>query len=508
MAALFAVALALVGCGGRTIVAPDELIAYTYHNDDGDEYYTVSQRAKNIGGELVIPSTFKDLPVRGIDEGGFQDCVYLTSVVISDGITDIGRNAFYNCSGLMRVTFGKDVSKIGGEAFRFCRKIIEIYDYSSLNIAVGESLNGFVAYYASHVYNDAAPSAITKDGEFSYYSDGESNYLVTYEGESEEVVLPELYNGQSYELYPYAFVGSYVKKITLPSTLEAIGEYAFSRSNITEITIPGSVERVGNNAFYDCDELVKVKLESGVKEIGESAFHTCSKLAEIEYTTLEEIGESAFYGCRELKVIEIGNSVRKIGARAFYDCTELKTLEVEGSTAINEYAFYGCTSLISVNAPNALVGNYAFASCSRLESVTVAGDIAMGAFRDCTRLSSFEVKGDVGASAFQGCTALASVTFSSATTAIGSTAFRNCERLTALSFPTSLKSIAIYAFSGCTALKSATFADASNWFFTTDNAAFEARTGGTASDLSSVTVNAERLKAISPYENGYWYRGE
>ena len=50
---------------------------------------------------------------------------------------------------------------------------------------------------------------------------------------------------------------------------------------IKSITIPSSVEIIGDFAFYYCLNLNKVTLNSGLKSINRSAFYMCGTLDEI-----------------------------------------------------------------------------------------------------------------------------------------------------------------------------------------------------------------------------------
>lgn len=50
----------------------------------------------------------------------YEDIKSVTTVVIGDGVTNIGQNAFYGCSKLISVIIGNNVKSIGSDAFYKC----------------------------------------------------------------------------------------------------------------------------------------------------------------------------------------------------------------------------------------------------------------------------------------------------------------------------------------------------------------------------------------------------
>ncbi len=87
-------------------------------NPEGEGYYQ---------GEVVIPDsiTNQDLQFRvtGIENGAFDGCDELNSVVIGDAVETIGDEAFQGCTGLTSVTIGNGVTSIGQRAFNYCNAL-------------------------------------------------------------------------------------------------------------------------------------------------------------------------------------------------------------------------------------------------------------------------------------------------------------------------------------------------------------------------------------------------
>ena len=56
--------------------------------------YTVMGLKDRALTALVLPTTYRGLPVTGIGQGAFRDCAVLTSVTIGNSVTDIGSYRF------------------------------------------------------------------------------------------------------------------------------------------------------------------------------------------------------------------------------------------------------------------------------------------------------------------------------------------------------------------------------------------------------------------------------
>lgn len=85
-------ALGLTSCK-RNYVLNEDGVSYTYNATDVDETDLY----------VVIPSTYKGLPVTAIGEEAFSGNKTIIGVEISDGVTSIGDSAFASCSSFVSV---------------------------------------------------------------------------------------------------------------------------------------------------------------------------------------------------------------------------------------------------------------------------------------------------------------------------------------------------------------------------------------------------------------------
>lgn len=116
------------------------------------------------------------------------------------------------------------------------------------------------------------------------------------------------------------------KKVTVPNTVEVIGEGAFEENDfIEEVILPDSVTRIEAFAFWGCDSLDTVTLGKG----------------------LTAVGDYAFANCKGLKRMTIPKNVRSIGVQAFMDCVNMTNITIPPeTTSIHDTAFDGCYRLV------------------------------------------------------------------------------------------------------------------------------------------------------------------
>ena len=149
----------------------------------------------------------------------------------------------------------------------------------------------------------------TDRGELTFAVYPDHAELISYLGTDEAVVLPETVNGTP------------LRKIGADAFSKLI---AFSESGhlpVKSVTIPDSVEEIGEGAFFHCLELKEVQGGKGLKRIGARAFQSCTVLQNLELPDgLLEIGGYAFSECDALTTISLPAGIERIG-KGFLSCT-------------------------------------------------------------------------------------------------------------------------------------------------------------------------------------------
>jgi len=133
----------------------------------------------------------------------FSGCVNLAKITLPPTLTEIGRLAFYECNSLSSIVIPKSVSKVSSEAFGHC---------------------------------SALRNVMVEDGNTVYDSRNNCNAII-------KTATNTLVAG--------------LASSVIPNTVTSIEGYAFYYSDIEDVTIPQSVETIGNEAFSSWNKGLK-----------------------------------------------------------------------------------------------------------------------------------------------------------------------------------------------------------------------------------------------------------
>lgn len=111
-------------------------------------------------------------------------------------------------------------------------------------------------------------------------------------------------------------------------TVTAVGKKAYKDSKITSVTLPSTINKIGDLAFANCKSLSKVEMSGNIPEIPYGAFRSCKSLKTINLENVKTIGENAF-SYSGLETVTIPATVGEIGEEAFYSNENLKTMIIE-----------------------------------------------------------------------------------------------------------------------------------------------------------------------------------
>ena len=270
----------------------------------------------------------------------------IQTVILENGVADIGSGAFWNCSNLTSVTIPNSVESIHFEAFFFCSSLKNISLPNSVKY-----INNSAFYHCTSLTNITIPESVTGIGDSAF--DHCTNL--------KSVTIPKSVTSIGYSAFDHC---TNLKSVTIPEGVTSIGQGAFNFcTSLISITIPKSVTSIGVGAF-SCGnlEMIAVAEDNPVYHSAENCLiHTVDKIllagcknSEIPADgSVMSIGNFAFYGCPTLKCVTIPDSVTSIGYSAFSYCTSLTSIIIPKSvTSIGGYAFFNCTSLTDVYYTN------------------------------------------------------------------------------------------------------------------------------------------------------------
>ena len=259
---------------------------------------------------VTIPSS-----VTTIGSGAFRGCSALTSLDIPSSVTSIGSDVFSECTALVSVTLPTTMTSIGSSMFSNCSSLasvtipsgvttIDSYAFYGCTSLEGITIPVNVTSIGSDVFEGCtALSTIAVDAGNGTFNDGDGSNVII------ETASNTLVVGCKGSVIPYgvttigeyAFEGSSIESITIPSSVTKLENYAFGDcKSLTSVTIPSSVTSIESRVFAYCSYLTSAYIPASVTNIGRYAFGYCGNLANVylyhaNLNTLTVAGDAFFY---------------------------------------------------------------------------------------------------------------------------------------------------------------------------------------------------------------------
>jgi len=126
--------------------------------------------------------------------------------------------------------------------------------------------------------------------------------------------------------------------------------------DITSVLISEGILRIENAVFYFCTKLKHITLPNSLNYIGDYAFASCVSLTSIIIPEgVETINDYTYKNCESLTSVNIPKTVGKIGHRAFDGCINLSSITFPEGVHTMEYGvFQDCHKLTDVFLPASL----------------------------------------------------------------------------------------------------------------------------------------------------------
>lgn len=327
-----------------------------------------------------------------ISDYAFQYCKSLTKIEIPGTVKKIGNwwgnvngQIFNGCSNLKEVILEEGIEEISGRAFDSCSKVKEWKLPKSLkrigpcafrNISVEEfNIPENVESIAATFISSSNLSRINVDSNNKYFTSVDG---ILFDKDSTRLIkYPENRDGNSYEV---------------PNTVKTIDANAFiSCKNLQTIVIADSVEKIGDSAF-DGSKLKTINLGGGITNISNKPFYGAWNLTNINVITENDKYESEngilFNKGKTIlikyppaiingEVYEIPNTVVEIGPQSFYR-SQIKNVIIPSSVKkIGSESFFACYNLEEVNLPEGLerIEWRALYGCHKIKTIVVPSSV-------------------------------------------------------------------------------------------------------------------------------------
>ncbi len=470
--------------------------------------------------KVTIPST-----VTEISPYAFYNCTKLETVVFLCDITAIPERMFYSCSalsylqlpdsveyigpyafsssGIKNIHIGENVVWIDTAAFSSCRSLTSLtFAENSKLVYIGPQAFRYCTVIESVEIPDSV--AIIDNYAFAGCSSLTNAYvsagleLMGAYVFSNDLILAKVEFGYGAKMVgdycfftPYGSTGfyyqQYLRDVTIPETVEYIGEYAFAGNTVLSSLDIRGVEYIGLGAFYYASALKTVTIDDRTEYIGAGAF-MYSAIEDIDlsvveffdtqcfyntnvkagnFTNAEVIAPNAFYNCRNITEVNLPN-IEYIYASAFFSPAVVDAVENEGTITkvtfgdklkvLGGGAFFN-SKITEIHLPASLelIGAPAFAGCFDLEKITVDEentnffiDKEYGGLYRYLPNGTYEIVAVPNALVYGKVTSdytqLEPYKILEGTSKIGSWALGYCRYIHAVEIPASVKTIGSYGF--------------------------------------------------------------
>ena len=374
---------------GAFVSATDASVVDAGFSGTNLNYVLLSDGTLMVGGEGIM----KDYTANGIYPAWIikNEPKAVTSLVIGNGITHIGRFGFYRNQFLKSVSFeaGSTLESIGWGAFGHCWRLETVTIPASVEVLEGYAfyecgaMKSFTfeegsrlhtiencAFRSHHVLESLViPDSVTTMGPDIFYRANPDlvlnvvensvahKYAIKYgmKYETREGYVEPMYSGEyndsvKWDIYPsgkLVISGTGAMPNHTSYTQQPWRAYAYM---ITGITIGKDITSIGNYAFaYTCKNVNAIEFEAG--------------------SQLQSVGAVAFMNVANVKDIVLPDTVTYIGVYAFGDCYALETLAVsQAASYIASTAFTGSANVVL----NVAEGTYAekFANANGISYTT------------------------------------------------------------------------------------------------------------------------------------------
>ena len=281
----------------------EEALEYGFVIDEVTGGYSVTEWEKDEK-VLIIPKTIDNIDV--VEIGGyesFSNKEKLEKVIILADVRTFGYYCFKNCKNLKEVTMSTNHGDLDS-SFHNCPCISKVE--SGVTYV---KINNNPYYLASKV--------------------DENDTSIFFN------MNTKAFGG------PLFFENKKVKDVYLPDISRIDSRFFYQATALRGITIPDTVEEIGEEAFKECSSLEQVVfLGEKINKIGYSAFEKCFNLKECYIPRgLKVLEQRTFKDCIRLKILSIPDSIERIEKNALYNCFNLDAVEISDFRWVAEGPF-------------------------------------------------------------------------------------------------------------------------------------------------------------------------
>ena len=308
--------------------------------------------------KLEVPSNIEE-----INSGAFYN-TKLSDLILSEGIKRIASSAFVG-NQLKVIELPASLQYLGSSAFGNSSKLRVVKIKSNIELDKYYNVNtispfSYRDYYSDEISKQRPESIFVNfEGGVSKVSD----YLFNGVTPVKSVTFKD--NINLTEIGNHAFDGTSLTFLTLPDTVETLGEFAFGNINtLNSVNIPEKLT-TADRAFAGSKKLNELRNKIEGIRIPDGMFENTGLTTFIVPSGIKEIGKYAFRNNKStaisfegpqegFKDVILPNGLTKIDSRAF-ESTEIEYLDIPDTvTEIGDGAFRFNSNIKSIKLPSEL----------------------------------------------------------------------------------------------------------------------------------------------------------
>lgn len=319
----------------------------------------------------------------------------IRTVVITDGVTEVGDNAFYGLSSVKNAIIADSVTKIGAGAFAGCSKLSAVLIPDSVTVVEDGAFSAETAACVS-----GSSSFANAEGFKTYTAGVEGDEAINYDGQSniswavyggDTLVVSgqgSMRNSYKDDIVPWNDYAASLKTAVVDYGITNIVAAMFNRPEYTvleTIIIADGVERINYEEIAKCPALLRYDMSNTITSIAHYVVNGNNTLAELNFPgSLSEgrgatIHFSGLWGLQRVTFEEGFNYLATDASDGQYliNGAPVSSLVFPTSvTKVGSYSFrglYGLTRLEFLN-PDTVISDNAFVECSSNVTVVCAKD--------------------------------------------------------------------------------------------------------------------------------------
>ena len=393
----------------------------TLVNASGVSYIRVdglkNHKCKYEHKTVVIPNYLRGKKVLQIKSGAFAGNTTITSLTLSDFVSDVGTGTFNGCTSLSEVAISPanvnvkiDSGLIYTADGKTLLAIVDSIAGTNVTLADGTETVQANALYGSALQTLALNDELTFIGSGAFGGADNLSSITVNDGNkkfaSEDGIL---YNKSKTALIAYP-AGLTDECYIVKDGVIVIGSGAFGGAKyLKSVVLPASVSSISQNAFYGAEQIIDIQVNGPISSVDTGAFGATNE--KLVVTGLSE-------GALEIFCTENGVRFMEITpATCFSYTTDGMTA---GTAKITGLQPHTCTHHVNVVVPMYIgglrvtaIGDRAFAHQQKIQSIVIPQTVM-----------------NVGVAAFAGCKNLTSVYLGDSVSYISSKTFTSTESLT------------------------------------------------------------------------------